>query len=995
MHGSSRARAILATTPALLLWLACAAAPAPPAPPVPPLAPAPPPAALPAADAAIPLDPAVTVGRLANGLTYYVRANGKPENRASLRLAVDVGSLVEDDDQLGLAHFVEHMAFNGTERFAKQELVSYLERIGMRFGADVNAYTSFDETVYMLEVPTDDEETLATGLDILAEWAHRVSFEDEEIELERGVVVEEWRLGRGARARIADAQLPVLFHGSRYAERKTIGEKEVLEQAPPEALRRFYRDWYRPDLMAVVAVGDFDEAGVIATIERLFGELRGPDEPRPRIEYEIPGHRETLTSIVTDPEATAIDVMVGYKRPAEKVDDVAALRRRLIDAMYDDMMIARLGELSLRPDPPYQGAYAASGPLGRTRSVYQLAARVRDGGVLRGLETLLAEARRVETWGFTASELERTKTGILRGIERAWEERDKGESNRYAGGYVRHFLADDPEPGIDYLRDLYADLVPGVALAEVNARAQQWLTDEDRVILVSGPDKEEAGIPSAEDLLATFDRVAGLGVTPWVDRTRDEPLVASPPPPGAVVSEEEISAVGALRWRLSNGVTMVLKPTDFKNDEVLLAGYSPGGHSLVPEEDYITAIQAASVVAEMGLGDFDQIELGKKLTGKVVGVGASIGEISEEVDGAASPRDLETLFQLLYLEFTGARRDEEAFQSYLATTRGALENQEASPGFWFEREWNQATFGGHPRRRLLTLEAMDELDLDRALAIYRERFADASEWIFTLVGSFDPEAVRPLVEAWVAALPATGRAETWRDVDAWARPTVSRFEVRRGIEPRASVRLVFHGFTEWSPLAGHLASSMAEALRIRLREVMREDLGGVYGVRVYSSISRYPRGRYNSGLSFGCDPERTDELLATALAEIEKLKDEGPSQDTVDRVREIQRRGRETALERNGFWLSQLEFHEVNGLPLTDILDYETLVEAVTVDSIRDAARLYFDSSRYVQGVLRPGEPAAGEGEGESEQVEARPAPPPAPDPAASPAGRAASAAAL
>jgi zinc protease len=951
-----RPRALLALTPALSLWLACGAPLAPPA--------QAPQVAAPPAAAPIPFDPAVTTGRLENGLTYYVRANGKPENRASLRLVVDVGSLVEDEDQRGLAHFVEHMAFNGTESFAKQELVNYLERIGMRFGADVNAYTSFNETVYMLEVPTDEEETLETAFTILEEWAHRVSFEDEEIDRERGVVVEEWRLGRGARGRIGDEQLPVLFHGSRYAERKVIGAKEVLETAPPEALRRFYRDWYRPDLMAVVAVGDFDEADVVGRIERHFGGMSGPAEPRPRADHEIPGHSETLTSIVTDPEATSIDVMVGYKRPAEKADSVAALRRQLVDSIYDSMMIARLGELALLPDPPYQGAYAGSGSLGRERSIYQLAARVRDGGVLRGLATLLTEARRVEVHGFTASELERTKIEILRGIERSWEERDKRESGRYASAYVRHFLEEDPQPGIDYVRELYNELVPEVDLDEVNVRAQQWLTDENRVILVSGPDKEGAGIPAERDVLATFDEAAALAVTPWVDRTRDEPLVASPPRPGTIVEEEEIAAVGATRWRLSNGVTLVLKPTDFKNDEVLLAGYSPGGHSLVPEEDYITAIQASTVVSEMGLGAFDQVELGKKLTGKVAGLRASVREISESVSGAASPKDLETMFQLLYLHFTGTRRDERAFESYLSTTRGYLENQEASPRFWFDREWNRTTFGDHPRRRLLTLETVGELDLDRALAIYRERFADASEFIFTLVGSFDPVELRPLVEAWMAALPATGRDEIWRDVEAYARPTVSRFEVSRGIEPQSSARLVFHGFTEWSPLNDHLASSMAEALRIQLREVMREDLGGVYGVRVFSSISRHPRGRYNSGVSFSCDPERTDELLATAIAEIEQLKAVGPTQDTIDKVREIQRRGRETALEQNRFWLGQLHSHEINGLPLEDILDYESMIEAVTVESVRDAARAYFDSERYVQGVLRPAEAAVGEDDG-------------------------------
>ncbi|MCZ6507362.1 MAG: insulinase family protein, partial [Acidobacteria bacterium] len=897
------------------------------------------------------------VGTLANGLTYYVRANGRPENRAELRLVVNVGSVVEDADQRGLAHFVEHMAFNGTENFARQDLVAYLESVGMRFGADINAYTSFDETVYMLEVPTDDEEIFATAFQILEDWAHGVSFDGEEIDKERGVVVEEWRLGRGARGRIGDLQLPVMFHGSRYAERKVIGDREVLETAPHEALRRFYRDWYRPDLMAVVAVGSFDESDVMRRIEEHFGDLQAPSVVRRRTEYGIPDHAPTLTSIVTDPEATSIDVTVAYKRPAEETRTIGELRQAIVDGIYDGMLIARLGELARLPEPPYRYAYAGSSSLGRTKSIYQLYAGVADGGVLRGLRTLLLEARRVEQHGFTAGELERAKVGILRRLERAYEERDKRRSGPFAGAYVEHFLSGEPEPSLETVRELYEELIPGITLAEVDARAQQWITDENRIILVSGPDTAEAAIPAEAEVLAVFEEVDTLAVTPWVDRTRDEPLVALEPTPGRIVSEEQISAVRATRWVLSNGVTLVLKPTDFQNDEVLLAGYSPGGHSLVDEADYVTATQAARIVGQMGLGSFDSVELGKKLSGKVAGVRAFIGEISEGVSAAASPRDLETMFQLLYLRFTGARRDEEAFRSYLAATKAALQNQEASPRFAFSKEWSRVTYGDHPRRQLFTLDTLGSLDLDRALDIYRERFADASDFTFTMVGNFELEALRPLVETWVASLPATYRAEAWRDVDAYAKPEVSQFEVHRGIEPQSSVRVVFHGFTEWSPLEDHIASSMAEALRLELRAILREDLGGVYGVNVFSSISRFPRGRYNSGFSFSCDPERTEELLATTFAEIERLKSEGPAAETVVKVREAQRRSRETALKENRFWLSALHSHQINGLPLADILDFESRVEAVTEQSIRAAARRYFDRQRYVQGVLYPEQP--------------------------------------
>jgi len=913
-------------------------------------------------ESAIPTDPEVTIGRLENGLTYYVRANSKPENRAELRLVINAGSIVEDDDQRGLAHFVEHMAFNGTEQFEKQELISYLESVGMRFGADVNAYTSFDETVYMLEVPTDDLELFGTGFQILEEWAHKVTFDDEEIDKERGVVVEEWRLRRGARGRIGDKQLPVIFHGSRYADRIIIGDKETLETAPYEALKRFYKDWYRPDLMAVVAVGTFDEEDVIARIKEHFGRIAPVAEPRERTDYEIPGHAETLTSVVTDPEATSIDVTVGYKRDAEETGTVGDLRESLIDNLYDGLMMARLDELSLLPDPPYQFGYAGSGSLGRSKAMYRLFARVRDGGVLRGLETLLLEARRVEEHGFAASELERARVDTLRSVERAYEERDKRESRGFASSYVQHFLDEDPLPSLAYLVELYNVLIPGVTLEEVNERAAQWLTDENRVIMVSGPEKEAAGVPGEAALLAAFDEAAKVAVTPWVDRTRDEPLVAEAPTPGTVLGEEYIEELGVTRWQLSNGVTMVLKPTDFKNDEIMLSGYSPGGHSLVADEDYRTATQASTIVAEMGLGNFDAIELGKKLTGKVAGARAFIGEISESVSAGASPQDLETMFQLLYLKFTSARRDESAFQSYLTTARGYLENQQASPGFWFGRKWSEVTFGDHPRRQPFMLENLGDLNLDKALEIYTDRFADASDFTFTMVGNFELEGLRPLVERWVASLPATDREETWKDVEAYARPIVSEFRVDRGIEPKSSARVVFHGFTDWSPVASHVASSMADALRIQLREVLREDLGGVYGVRVYSNITRHPRGRYNTGISFGCDPERTGELLSAAFAEVERLKADGPTQETVDKVKEIQRRTRETDLQENGFWLSALHSHQINQLPLTDILEFDDRMDAITVESLRDAARVYLDSARYVQGVLHPAEaPGAGD----------------------------------
>lgn len=912
----------------------------------------------------IPFDPAVRRGTLDNGLQFYIRRNVKPESRAELRLVINAGSLLEDEDQLGLAHFVEHMAFNGTENFEKQELVEYLERIGMRFGPDINAYTSFDETVYMLQIPTDDEQIVSQAFQILEDWAHGVEFEGEEIDKERGVVVEEWRLRRGAGGRIQDKQIPVLYHDSRYAERLPIGKKEVLETASHDALRRFYRDWYRPNLMAVVAVGDFDEDDIERRIRDHFGDLENPETVRERKTFGVPGHEETLFSIVQDPEATNISVTVGYKGERSEYQTLDDMRESLVESLYDGLLIARLGELSQKADPPFQFGFAATSSLGREDSAYRLFASVRDGGVERGLSTLLTEAKRVEKYGFNPSELERAKADVQRGIERSWEERDKQESGRYASQYVGHFLRGSAQPSMDFVKESMEEILPKVTLDEVNALAEGRIKDEDRVILVSGPETEAAGIPDEAALLDVFEQAQQVEVTPWVDQTRDAPLVPSAPTPGRVTSTQTIDELGVTVWTLSNGIEVQVKPTDFKNDEVLLRGTSPGGHSLVDNDDFITASQASGIVGLMGLGEFSAIELDKALTGKVARAQSFIGALSEGVVGFASPKDLETMMQLVHLQFVAPRRDEEAFQSFLTRTRGFLENQQASPNYWYQKRWIEVANQNHPRRQMLTPEKLEQVELDRALELYRERFADASDFLFTIVGNVDLDELQPLVETWLGSLPDLGREEEGQDTGGYAPPEELSFTVEKGLEPKATVRLVFHGDAEWSPEANHVLGSMANVLRMRLREVLREDLGGVYGVGVGGNISIRPVQRYNVSISFGCDPERVDELIAAVRSEIERLQTEGPEQDDIDKVREIQRRGRETALDQNGFWASVLEAAVVNETDPLDILNFDERVELVTQESVQEAAKKYMQRERSVLGILLPEETEEASAEG-------------------------------
>jgi zinc protease len=907
-----------------------------------------------ALDVAVPLDPDVRHGVLPNGLTYYIRANHKPEKRAELRLAVNAGSVLETDEQRGLAHFVEHMAFNGTTKYPKQALVDYLERIGMRFGPDVNAYTSFDETVYMLQIPTDDPKVVDTAFDILHEWAGSLTFQPDRIQKERGVITEEWRLGRGAGARIRDKQLPVVFHASRYAERLPIGLKEIIQNASPEQIRKFYSEWYRPDLMAVVAVGDFDPAAIEHLVRERFGSLPAKKHAPQRKTFPIPDHKETLTSVATDREATGTTVEVDFKRPPVRHETVANYREELVDGLYHTMMNQRLAELGREADPPYQGAFAASGPLGRTKSAYRLFARVNDGGVERALTTLLTEAKRVDQYGFAETELSRAKTLFLRNADRAYEERNKEESEGFASEYVANYLDREPAPGIAYERDLYHQLLPAITLAEVNARANQWITEEDRVILVSGPDKKEARIPDEKPLLAVFNATDRLAVTPWVDRVREEPLVARTPAAGKVIEEKSFADVGVTRWKLSNGTTVLLKPTDFKNDEVLIRGWHTGGLSLAPDAAHVTTEVAANLVARMGLGAFDVTELGKALTGKVASVSPYMTELGEGVQGGASPRDLETAFQLLYLRFTAPRRDEKAFASFLTNMRGQLANQEASPGYWFSRRMNEVLTSDSPRRRLLSLEDLKSVDVDQALSFYRDRFADASGFIFTIVGNFDPAAIRPQVETWIGGLPSTARNETWRRIDIEPLPGVQKVNVEKGIEPRSSVRIVFHGPAKWSLGEAHHVAALADLLRIRLREDLREDRGGVYGVGVNGGISRYPVEKYTFNITFAADPKRVDELVAATFDDLRKLKMEGPSEDFVSRVREQEKREREVSLKENRFWASQLEYLTWNDLDYSEIAKGEQRINGVTRDSVQSAAQKYLDDKQYVIGVLNP-----------------------------------------
>jgi zinc protease len=902
----------------------------------------------------IPLDPDVIKGRLDNGVIYYIMTNKKPEERAELRLVINAGSILETEAQQGLAHFVEHMAFNGSENFEKQELVDYLESIGMRFGPDLNAYTGFDETVYMLQVPTDSTELVETAFQILEDWAHLLSLEEEEIDKERGVIVEEWRLGRGAEARMMDEQFPILFKGSKYADRLPIGKVEIVENFEYETLRDFYRDWYRPDNMSVVAVGDFDPAWVEELIKQHFTGIPMPKDPPVREEFEVPDHEETLFAISSDPEATMSRIAVYYKHLLEEIETIADYREKILADLYNGMLNQRLVELTKEADPPFIFGFSAQGRFLRTKNIYFLMAMVPEGGIERGLEAILTEAKRVKQYGFTETELERQKKETLRAMEQQYNESDKTESSRFASQFVSNFLNDTKAPGIEWEYELYKQVVPDIKLEEINALADKWIRDESRVIMANSPEKDGLEIPTEEDLLAVFNKVEDAEITAYSDDVSDAPLVETPPEGSEVISEEYIEDIDTYQWTLGNGVEVILKPTDFKNDQVLFTAFSPGGHSLASDEDYIAASTAASLINEGGLAHFTEIELEKKLAGKVVNVSPWIGSEEEGLSGNASPEDLETMFQLIYLYFTEPRADTTAFQAYKKRMESVFENRSSDPESVFGDTISWAMTQYHPRMKPWSVERLEEMDLQKSFEIYNDRFADAGDFTFVLVGNLEPEEIKPMVEAWLGGLPSIDRTESWRDLGIDPPDGLIEKEVRKGLEPKSYVRIIFPGDFEWSRQNRYDLMSTAALLRIKLREVLREDMGGTYGVGVYAGTSKYPEEEYAFTITFGCNPERVDEMTETVFLQLDSLKQYGPDESYVQKVREMQRREREKDLKENRFWLSSLQQAYSHDIDPRLIMQLEELTSGLGPEDIQQTAKKYLDMSHYALFVLYP-----------------------------------------
>jgi zinc protease len=903
----------------------------------------------------IPFDAAVRTGTLPNGTRFYVRQNSRPANRVSLRLAVKAGSMNEADDQQGLAHLIEHMAFNGSAHFKPGELVSYFESTGARLGPHVNAYTSFDETVYMLDLPTDKPEIVAKGLTALADFGGGLTLSPEQIDKERGVVIEEWRGGLGASSRIRDKQLPVLFYKSRYAERLPIGKPDILRNAPAARLRSFYDTWYRPDRMAVIGVGDLDPQRLEQDIRTTFADVkaRGPAGTEP--DRTVPLHDQPLISVVADPEVTQSNVSIVRKRAREGESHVADYRRDLIERFVDHMIDERFGELERKPDAKFLGASASNGSLSRTASTFSMNASVEDGRLEDGVGVLASEAKRVREFGFTEAEMDRAKKWMAAFYERAYNEREKTESGSFAQEYLNHFLDDEPSPGIAYEYKLVQQLLPGIVVNEASALAKTLLVDTSRVILAISPQKPDIRIPTDTDLQAALTAANAASVVAWADTASTRGLMETAPTAGAISQRRTLDKLDVTIVRFANGIEAWLKPTEFKNDQVLFTLAAQGGTSLAPPADYLEASLSPTYVSLAGIGGLKALELQKLLAGKLASARPYMSLSTHGISGSAAPAQLETALQLLHETFMRPGDDPESFALLKRQLEPIVVNRGRSPGQIFNEKLGQMNTSNHYTSQPITVERLATLDREKMLSFYRQRFSNAADFTFFMVGAYTVDEALPLLAKYVGSLPASEpRSSKFRDVGIHFPQAHDEAHVEAGREPRGQVVMSFFADPSEDPSEQERASEATMVLDIALRDILREELGQTYTVSVSLNEPLPQRGAGHMQVRFTAAPENLETMKLRVLKEIQRLQNEGPSADLTNRAKENARRTYEEALKTNAYWLGRLESVNMFGRDPGEILARDARIDAITPQVLQDAFKRFFPLDRSTIGTLVP-----------------------------------------
>jgi zinc protease len=908
--------------------------------------------------AKLPVDPNVKIGQLPNGLTYYIRKNTRPEKKVELRLVVNTGSILEDDDQQGLAHFTEHMAFNGSKNFKKNDIVSFLQSIGVEFGADLNAYTGFDETVYILPIPTEKKENVAKGFQILEDWASTVAFDVAELDKERGVVLEEDRLGKGAEDRMFRVTYPRMFEGSKYANRLPIGKASVLKSFKPDVIKRFYTDWYRPNLMAVVVVGDIDPAEAESLVKKHFTGLKNPAKQRERTLTDVPARTKSEGLVVTDKEATnhVVEIYYPYKKSKDETI-LADYREYLVKALWQSMLGQRMQELTQKSNPPFIFGGSSIGSWARGYEGYNSFAYVGKDGPAAAIDALIQENERARKFGFTASELDRMKKMFLKNIERSYNERDKTESVNIAEEYIRNFLEKEPIPGIENEYKYYNEFLAGISLDEVNKSASEIIPQSTvpKLVIFTGPEIAAYKIPSNDEILSMAEAASKTEIKAYEEKAVASSLMEKKPAPGKIVSEKKDERIGTTELVLSNGIKVLLKPTDFKNDQVVMNASRFGGQYLFDPAERYNAEYASTVVSQMGIGDFSPVDLRKVLAGKNASVTPRISAISESMNGQSSTVDIETLLQLTHLYFTQPREDSELFNSFVNKQQSLYQNMTSDPQYTFQDSLFNILYRNHPwAPRLPKAETFAKIDQQKAMQIYKERFGNARGFNFVFVGKFDEAALRPMIETYLASLPATDKTSTYKDVGLRPVKGVVKKEVKKGTEPKSFIRMFWNGEAIYSEKEALKIQALSELMNIKIIETLREDLSGIYGGGMYGSMNKFPYNNYSMGLSLPCGPENVEKLVAAAIGEIDKVKKQGPLEADLNKVKETWKQQYLVNVRENGYWARQLlQSMEMQSDP-AEVLNYEKKISALTPKDLKDAANKYLDMKNYVMVVLNP-----------------------------------------
>ena len=905
----------------------------------------------------IPFDPSVKKGKLKNGLTYYIKKNSKPENKVDLRLIINTGSILENDDQQGLAHFMEHMCFNGTKRFPKNTLVDYLQSIGVKFGQHLNAYTSFDETVYFLPIPSDSPEKLEKGFQIIEDWAFNANLTPEEIDKERGVVLEEYRLGLGAEKRMEDKYIPKMMYNSQYANRLPIGKKEVLENFTYDKVVSYYKDWYRPDLMAVIVVGDIDVAEMEQKIKDHFENYKNPANEKPRKTFEVPNHKETFVCIESDKEASGTQIQLLYKDygAPKKTVTLNDCKDELVEGLFTTMLNNRLNELTNSPTPPFTYGFSYHGQtFARSKEAYQSFAMVDENKQLEALKVLVTENERVKKYGFTEGELKRAKINILAQLESSFNERDKKESESHVWACQANFLNDEPMAGIEWDFETTKKLMPTINLKEVNALIKDFIKEDNRVVVITAPEKDGLKKVTEKEVLDAL-KVTIADLKPYEDKAVAESLLKTVPTSGTIVNKVKDDKIGSTTLTLSNGAKVTYKKTDFKNEEILIEAISFGGSNLYSNDEIKKVQFANGGLTEAGFSGLKQNDIDKFMSGKIASITPYVSPTTEGIRGESTPKDLEYAMQMINAYFTSLNFDAEAFEGYKQKQSNFFENLISQPNFYFQQEFYSYLNKENPRWNGLVPNAEKWKTTDYKLAYdkYKERFANAGDFEFFFVGNIDEAKLEEYAKKYIASLPSNTTKEQAKDLGYRMLKGDLKKVVNRGKDPKSNVTIMYYGEAPYTPKEAVAMTALGEVLTIKLVEQLRENESGVYGVSARGSMNKVPYGSYSFNIGFPCGPDNAEKLTASALKELQKIIDNGPEEKDVSKYKEAEALDYKKKMKENRYWMSNFTKAYMNGSSPDDILIASENVKAVTAKDIQDVAKKYLTKDKTI-GVLMP-----------------------------------------